>query len=186
MKIPSQYVPDLDHRITALMTFTVRRDSGWFDPDHGEEKNLGDVYRASLEGAAIMLRILIEFLGLNGKCENGHWKLGKPPDLGDVRLGKGLLSRITPADHNLITPANPILAALIAKMYGEVSKRTAHSAFNKIGHGLDLKDLREATKWVVNEIWKRCYDPAPITVHRDLFRLLPGGQWEGIRFKEAT
>jgi hypothetical protein len=66
MRLPPEYVKHLDHRITALMTFTLRRDFSWFGPDHGEEQNLGDVYRGSLEGSGIMLRMLMEFFRSKG------------------------------------------------------------------------------------------------------------------------
>lgn len=87
MKLPASYVTHLDHRITALMTFTVRREVGFFGPDHGESKQLGDIYRGSQEGAGIMLRILLEFLGVKAAVKKG-----------DDLLGRGGLAHIAPVD----------------------------------------------------------------------------------------
>src|SRR5258706_90731 len=71
MHLPQSYVPHLDHRITVLLSFTVRRDAGFFTSNHGEPKEFGDLYRGSLEGAGIMLRMLLEFLGV--KAKSGIW-----------------------------------------------------------------------------------------------------------------
>ncbi len=168
MKLPAEYVTHLDHRITVLMTFTLRRDSYWFGPDHGEEKNLGDVYRASHEGAGIMLRMLMEFLGV--KAEGNPRRLGKATDDRSERLGKkGNLENIKPVDPNSEESFVICSKDFLARIHSETSKRTAHPEF--LSHGLDPKDLRDATKWVVTEIWNRCYNPDPITIHRDLFKL---------------
>jgi hypothetical protein len=164
------------------MTFTLRRESNWFGPYHGEQNNLGDVYRASLEGAAIMLRMLIEFLGV--KAEGNPPKLCKATDDRSERLGKkGDLEKIKPVDPNSLEPFSICSKDLLARMHSEASKRTAHPEF--LSHGLDPQELRDATKWVVTEIWNRCYNPDPITIHRDLFKLMNGGQWEGIPFQGA-
>lgn len=189
MKLPQSYVPHLDHRITVLMTFTVRRDAGFFGSDHGEPTELGDVYRASLEGAGIMLRMLLEFLGVKAK-RNDPRKLTQSGNSdatqsgnSDAVLGQGVLAHIDRVDINELDASRE---ELLARMHDEASKRTAHPAFNKVTVGLNPVELREATKWVVNEIWDRCYDPEAVTVHRDLFRLLEGGKWEGIPFKPAS
>jgi hypothetical protein len=184
MKLPPEYVTHLDHRITALMTFTLRRDSNWFGPDHGEEKNLGDVYRGSLEGSGIMLRMLMEFLGVKA-ARNNPRKLVEAKDLFDVRLGKGKLKKIDRVDINSKAPFRDCSKLILARLHSGTSKRTAHPAFNRFTSGLDPNELRTATKWVVTEIWNRCYSPDPIPIHRDLFKLMNGGRWEGIPFQKA-
>jgi len=176
MKLPQSYVPHLDHRITVLMTFTVRRDTGFFGSDHGELKELGDLYRGSLEGSGIMLRMLLEFLGVKAS------KMSRRSGKRDALLGQGSLAYIAPVEiRNLDRPTERFLA----RMHNEASKRTAHPAFHRFASGLDPIELRKATKWVVKEIWDRCYNPDAVTMHRDLFRLLPGGKWEGIPFRPA-
>jgi len=177
MKIPPQYAPHLDHRITALMAFTVRRESGWFD----QGQHLGDVYRCSLEGAGIMLRMLMEFLGVKADAKDPT-KLGRVKDSRNEHLGMGLLTTIAPVDPSKLDRGTE---QFLAKMHSEASKRTAHPGFIKFCYGLDPQDLREATKWVLSEIWTRCYDPDPITVHPDLYSLLHKGQWESIPFQPA-
>jgi len=182
MKLPQCYVPHLDHRITVLMTFTVRRDGGFFGSDHGESKELGDVYRASLEGAAIMLRMLLEFVGVKAKF-NVPGKLTES-DKRDHVLGEGDLGHIAAVDINkLDTSEEPFLA----RMHDEASKRTAHAGFHKVPLGLNPDELRKVTKWILKQIWNRCYDPdEAITIHRDLFSLLKDGKWEGIPFQPAA
>jgi len=72
MKMPASFISDLDHRMTALLSFTLRRNSDFFGPDHGETKGLGDLYRASQEGAGTMLRALIGFFRfLSGSLTQG-------------------------------------------------------------------------------------------------------------------
>ena len=180
MKLPQSYVPHLDHRIKVLMTFTVLRDTGFFGPHHGESKEVGDLYRGSLEGSGIMLRMLLEFLGI--KADSG--KSGKlaPSGKRDAVLGQHTLAHIAPVDIGKLDSSTE---QFLAKVHDEASKRTAHPAFHKFTLGLDPDELRHATRWVVKQIWDRCYDPDAITVHRDLFRLLAGGKWEGIPFKPA-
>ena len=182
MKLPPHYVTHFDHRITVLMTFTIRRELGWFGSDHGEQKNLGDIYRASLEGSGIMLRMLMEFLGVKScykdpkiLCSSGYKK-------GDVRLENGLLRHIAAVDPKLIPQP---LHAFLARMHDEASKRTAHAGFENVTTGLHPQELHDATKWVLNEIWERCYKPDAITIHGDLFRLLQNGKWEGVEFQSA-
>jgi len=92
MQLPQSYLGHLDHRLTVLLSFTIRRDLGVFAPDHGESLRRGDVYRTSQEGSAIMLRVLLEFLGLKSKE-------GNPPTLVEAgarasRLGIGDLAHI--------------------------------------------------------------------------------------------
>src|SRR5438034_5853717 len=99
MKLPTEYVPHLDHRITVLMAFTVRRDCGWFDCNRAEQKNFGDLYRASLEGAGIMLRMLMEFLGVKA-ARNNRTKSVEAKHPQAARLGKGKLRRILKVDIN--------------------------------------------------------------------------------------
>jgi hypothetical protein len=176
MKLPQSYVPHLDHRITVLMTFTIRREIGFFGSNQ-----VGDLYRASLEGSGIMLRMLLEFLGVKADRKNP----GKlvPSNKGDAVLGQGSVARIAPVDiGKLDSPTEKFLA----RMHDEASKRTAHPAFHRFTLGLDPDELRDATRWIVKEIWHRCYDPDAITVHQDLFRLLSGGKWEGIPFTPAA
>ncbi len=175
MKIPPDYVPHLDHRITSLMAFTVRRDRGWFCAGSG------DLYRASLEGSGIMLRMLMEFLGVKANRK-------KPTELtvsndGDVRLGIGGLKLIEPVKPDVVN--RTVDGPFLARMHSEASKRTAHPQFFELKSGLDPDDLRKATKWVVGDIWRRCYEPDAITVHGDLFCLLQNGRWEDIPFKSA-
>jgi len=79
------------------MAFTLRRDLNWFGPDHGEQNNLGDIYRSSLEGSGIMLRMLMEFLGVKA-ARNNPRKLVEAKDLFDVRLGKAKLRKIPKVD----------------------------------------------------------------------------------------
>ena len=181
MKLPPQYVPHLDHRITALMAFTLRNDSRWFDSTPEERKNLGDVYRGSLEGAGIMLRMLMEFLGIKSCKEDPSKLCPSSRQMGDIRLEEDSLKHISAVDPKLIDQP---LHSFLARMHDETSKRTAHAGFHKISNGLDPKELRKATEWVVSEIWKRCYDPDPITVHGDLFLLMNGDRWEGIPFQK--
>jgi hypothetical protein len=185
MRIPPQYVGDLDHRITALMSFTVRRETGWFGLDHGESRRLGDVYRASLEGAGVTLRALIEFLGVKSCWVRGKIELGDNDNTNDLVLGfapLASLARITKAD---LEGKDKTLADFIAKMHDDASKRTAHPAFNKLRFGLNPDDLAKATAWAVTEIWQRCYDPDPITIHGDLYALLKGGRWKNVPFQQA-
>lgn len=181
MTLPLNFVPHLDHRITVLMTFTIRLETGFFGKNHGEPKELGDLYRASLEGSGIMLRMLLEFLGVQAGKPPGTL-IRSDPRKRDAVLGRGILTHILPVD---IGKLDQPMEHFLAKMHDEASKRTAHPAFHKVGLGLDPVELREATKWVVKEIWGRCYNPDAITVHRDLFRLLTGGKWEGIPFRPA-
>jgi hypothetical protein len=181
MKLPQSYVPHLDHRITVLMTFTVRREEGFFGSDHGEPRELGDLYRGSLEGSGIMLRMLLEFLGVKTDSKNSGKLM--PSGKRDAVLGQGSLAAIAPVE---ISKMDSPTEQFLARMHDEASKRTAHPAFHKFTLGLDPDELRKATKWVVREIWDRCYDPDAITVHRDLFRLLAGGKWEGIPFTPAA
>src|SRR4029453_19285417 len=96
MKLPQRYVRHLDHRITVLMTFTIRREEGFFGSDHGEPRKVGDLYRGSLEGSGIMLRMLLEFLGVKADST----KSGKliRSDSRDAVLGQGSLAAIAPVD----------------------------------------------------------------------------------------
>jgi hypothetical protein len=182
VKLPDEYKTHLDHRITVLMTFTLRRDSNWFGPDHGEQNKLGDVYRASLEGAGIMLRMLMEFLGVKANSDSPP-QLVKATDRRNECLGKGLLRGVLPVIPDSKKPFETCKEEFLARMHKETSKRTAHAEF--LSHGLDPEDLRRATKWVVTEIWNRCYTPDPITIHRDLHCLMNGGKWENIPFQAA-
>lgn len=174
MRLPPNYIPDLDHRITVLLSFTLRCQSGFFER---EPQTYGDLYRASLEGAAIMLRMLIEFLGLKADQRN-IGKL-KPSSETDTRLGIDALSEISAIDKDSLDTAT---TEFLARMHSEASKRTAHPNFGKITTGLDPEDLQKASKFILTEIWQKCYYPAPIPVHNDLYRLLPQGHWEGIPF----
>jgi hypothetical protein len=157
----------------------LRRNAGFFGTDHGEGKQLGDLYRASQEGSGIMLRVLIEFLGVKARE-------GPPPTLvavsatnADARLGYADLKGIAPVDPAKIDAAE---AAKLARLHDGVSKRTGHPAFNKQNLGMDPIELEWATIWVVTQIWSKCYAPDPIPVHRDIFGLLNAGRWNGIPF----
>jgi hypothetical protein len=185
MKLPTEYVTHLDHRITALMAFTLRRDSNWFGADHGEQKNLGDVYRSSLEGSGIMLRMLMEFLGVKAERNNPR-KLVEAKDPFDVRLGKGKLKKIPKVDILSRATFRGCSKTFLARLHSGTSKRTAHPAFNRFTSGLDPNELRKATKWVLQEIWERCYKPDAIIIHRDIFNQLQDGKWENIPFKAAS
>jgi hypothetical protein len=180
MQLPPQYVGFIDHRMTVLMAFTLRRDAKWFGPDHGESKQLGDVYRASLEGAGIMLRALIEFVGVKSAW-NGKLRLVDNDKKGDTILGHSDLTHILQVRSADLEIG---MAAFIAKMHDEAAKRTAHPT-QRISTGLDPDDLAKATEWVVREIWDRCYKPDPIIIHRDIFSLLKDGTWKGIPFRPA-
>ena len=177
MKLPTVYVPHLDHRLTALLSFTLRRNEGFFGPDHGESKRLGDVYRASLEGSGIMLRVLLEFLGI--KSIQGPPPSLEPKNGTDARLGYNILRGIPPVDIFQISAAD---AVRLASLHDGISKRTGHPAFNKQGLGMDPVELEWASIWVVTQIWNRCYAPDPIPIHRDVFRLLIAGTWNGVPF----
>lgn len=177
MKLPPEYVDDLDHRITVLLTFTVRHHARSFPSQSG------DLYRASLEGSAIMLRMLLEFLGVKAETQNPH-KLTAVREFSehDVLLGKHKLTDIKAVEiRKLDSETNQFLA----RMHDEASKRTAHSAFGKRLPGLCPVELRQATRWVLTEIWERCYAPDAITVHGDLFVQLKDAKWEGIPFRSA-
>src|ERR1035437_426521 len=178
MKLPVSFVPHHDHRVTVLLSFTVRRDSGYFGPDHGETKQLGAVYRASLEGSGIMLRMLLEFLGL--KADQSKPGMLKSSDKRDTILGHRQLAHISAVDY---TTLDMPTTQFLARMHDEASKRTAHPKFDVFTLGLDPDDLRKATVWVIKQLWAKCYDPDPLTLHGDLYRLLSGGKWEGIPFK---
>lgn len=108
------------------MTFTLRRDSNWFGPDHGEQKRLGDVYRASLEGAGIMLRMLMEFLGVKANSDTPP-RLVKATDNRNERLGKGLLEKIQPVEPDSEESFTICRKEFLARMHKEASKRTALS-----------------------------------------------------------
>jgi len=163
--------------MTALLSFTLRRNSDFFGPDHGETKGLGDLYRASQEGAGTMLRALIEFLGV--KSKEGIPPLLVPMTRHDVRLGLDALIGIPAITVAAIGPAK---AARLAALHDGISKRTSHAAFNKQVDGMNPADLEWATEWVVSEIWNRCFAPDPIPIHRDIYALLKGGKWKGIPF----
>jgi hypothetical protein len=185
MKLPLSYLGHLDHRITCLLSFVVRRDTGFFGDGNGEEKHVGDLYRASLEGAGIMLRALIEFLGAKPCYQRDQLNfpltliaVAKP----DVGLGYGDLAHIDSLDLKYL---DPITAARLAWMHDGVSKRSGHAAFNKQALGLDPKDLEWAAIFVVTEIWGRCYKPDPIPIHQDIYAMLSDGIWAGVPFKRA-
>jgi hypothetical protein len=185
MKLPPHYLGHLDHRITCLLSFILRRDGDFFGACHGEEKQMGDLYRSSLEGAGIMLRALIEFLGAKPFYRRGH--LNFPLTLieitnPDVGLGSGDLAQIEPLDLERL---DPIIAARLAWMHDGVSKRSGHSAFNMQALGLDPEDLEWAAIFVVTEIWNRCYKPDPISIHQDIYAMLSEGEWAGVQFKKA-
>jgi len=175
MKIPAHYVSHLDHRVSVLLSFTVRRDGGYFGPDHGESRQLGDLYRSSLEGAGIMLRSLIEFLG--AQCDHKAPPRLIPKKGGDAYLGAGDLRHIPSIDIAKIPPA---MESLLAKLHDGVSKRTGHPAFKKVLEGLDPDELRSASEWIVRELWKSCYEPDPLIVHRDIIVSLGTSAWRGI------
>jgi hypothetical protein len=178
MKLPAKYIGHLDHRITVLLSFTLRRDLGFFGPDHGEAKGLGDLYRASLEGSGIMLRALLELLG--AKCDYRKNPVGLKAKSGsDARLGSGELSKIPPLDISRLAAD---VELRLAKLHDGISKRTGHPAFNKLSVGLDPAELSWGTEWILKEIWERCYAPKPIIIHRDIVRLLKGSEWKGIPF----
>jgi hypothetical protein len=176
MKVPSHYVPHLDHRVSVLLSFTIRRDRGYFGPDHGESRQVGDLYRASLEGAGIMLRSLIEFLG--AQCDHKATPPRLIPKKGsDAFLGVGDLGHIPPVDVSKIPPA---MESLLAKLHDGVSKRTGHPAFKKVSDGLDPDELRSASAWIVRALWESCYDPDPLVVHGDIIVLLGSPAWSGV------
>lgn len=176
--MPADYIEHLDHRITALLTLFVRNDAGF------DWTGKGDLYRASLEASSIMLRALIEFLGVKSDRKNpGTLTVSKrgaaSKGVGDDVLGVGNLAVVPAVDPKALGTS---LERLIAGAHDGAAKRSAHAVFASSVGPLDPGEHRRAVKWVVSEIWNRCYDPDPIVVHPDLFGLLQGGAWEGIPF----
>jgi hypothetical protein len=165
------------------MSFTVRLDSEFFGKQNVANEKIGDIYRSSLEGSSIMLRMLIEFLGIKSKLDSGNPVLGKNCDRRDIYLGKGELKNISAVE--VISLCDEI-KDLIARMHYEASKRTAHPTFHSFSNGLDPKELREATKWVINQIWEKCYKPDSISIHPHLYDQLEDGRWEGIPFEPSA
>jgi hypothetical protein len=191
MKLPTEFVPDLDHRITVLLTYSVRNDARWFERRLIDGKDydpyLGDVHSACLEGSSIMARALLEFLGLcsSKPDQNGNVTLkSSTPRRKDLRLGHETLQGISPVDSQLLQQQEPAMANLLARIHNETSKRTAHKN-SSVSSGMSPKELRQATKWIVNEVWNRCFAPGPITVQPHLFCQLVDEKWENIPFRSA-
>ncbi|MCX6979313.1 MAG: hypothetical protein NTV08_00965 [Verrucomicrobia bacterium] len=74
------------HRVTSLLSPIVRSDN-----DHAAWGNRNDTYRAAKEGSYVMLRLLIEFLGVKGSRKNeGRLAEAGTDDDDDLRLSSFL------------------------------------------------------------------------------------------------
>jgi hypothetical protein len=95
------------------MTFTIRREAGFFDSNHGEPREVGDLYRGSLEGSGIMLRILLEFLGVKANPKKPAKLVSS--DKRDAVLGQGRLASIAAVDIGKLD--SPPTEQFLARMH---------------------------------------------------------------------
>jgi hypothetical protein len=114
------------HRLTALLVVIRRQqEPGFFS-------GKGDLYCGCIEGAYIMLRVFIEFLGVESSHAGGHLHLvqrarqkaknEKQARDTDVMLDCFGLPLLSPADFGSDEP-------LIARVHDGLSKSTAHFTY---------------------------------------------------------
>ena len=137
----------IPHRLTALLSLARRQQ---VDPTFFSGK--GDVYCASIEGAFIMLRVFLEFLGVTSMRREGVVALvqrtrqtGKGQKAAiatDVMLDCFGLPLVRPSDFG-------VAESLIARVHDGLSKSTAHFTFQTNHFFQSDKDFLPA----VNAVW---------------------------------
>lgn len=158
----------IPHRLTALLS-PIRRQQ--VSPSFFSGQ--GDIYCSAIEGSYIMLRVFIEFLGVESKKEGKVLKLvqrtrekakgQKRARETDVMLDCFALPLAEPSDF---APHQD----LIARVHDGLSKSTAHFTF-KTDHYFDAgRDFLPAIASVLQVLERRFYTPLGETpkTHGDL------------------
>jgi len=155
----------LAHRLTALLCVAkrIKQSDFW--------QGRGDVYCASLEGSFIMVRMFVEFLGLESyRLDSGEHDLrcrshGKRKDT-DVMLDNFGLALAEPSDFD---PHRH----LVGRVHDGMSKATAHLTYEANDFFDSARDHGPALRELVRVIHDRLYKPLgkDFELHPDFKRL---------------
>jgi len=155
------------HRLTALLSVFHRQK----DPEFFSGK--GDIYCASIEGSYIMLRVFIEFLGVESSNKSGLLELKQRTRIRsqnqkktretDVMLDCFGLELVSPDDFG----SN---ASLVARVHDGLSKSTAHFTYRTDTCFDAGKDFHPSLEIVLQLLQQRFFDQLNETArfHPDL------------------